>query len=101
MLGLLTDRRIRDGQIAAEFRQLLRLGGDSPFRSGDAGIHLRDGPGVSRDILFIRNIENMEIIKIHGPRAEEGRQLETGRRGLRGFPVKRYQLPARTKRSVV
>ena len=43
----------------------------------------------------------MEIIEIHGPRAEEGRQLETGRRGLRGFPVKRYQLPARTKRSVV
>lgn len=24
LLGLLTDRRIRDGQIAAEFRQLLR-----------------------------------------------------------------------------
>jgi hypothetical protein len=25
LLGLLSDRRIRDGQIAAEFRQLLRL----------------------------------------------------------------------------
>jgi hypothetical protein len=25
LLSLLTDRRIRDGQIAAEFRQLLRL----------------------------------------------------------------------------
>jgi hypothetical protein len=67
LLSLLTDRRIRDGQIAAEFRQLLRLGGDSPFRSGDAGIHLRDGPGISRDILFIRNIENMEIIKYIAP----------------------------------
>lgn len=31
LLGFLTDRRIRDGQIAAEFRQLLRLGGDSPL----------------------------------------------------------------------
>lgn len=41
------------------------------FRSGDAGIHLRDGPGISRDILFIRNIEDMEIIKIHCPRAEK------------------------------
>lgn len=67
LLGLLTDRRIRDGQIAAEFRQLLRPGGDSPFSSGDAGIHLRNGPGISCDILFIHNIEDMEIIEIHCP----------------------------------
>lgn len=42
-------------------------GGDSPFSSGDAGIHLRNGPGISCDILFIRNIEDMEIIEIHCP----------------------------------